>query len=350
MAKSKAKTGSKSKPKAKSKPKTKAKAKPKVAFYWAASCGGCEITMTELGMDLVAISEKVDIVFWPCVMDFKYDDVEAMKNGEIDVCFFNGAIRTSENEHLAKLLRQKSKILIAFGSCSHTGGIPGLANDYSRESILEVVYKTAPSLDESAGTLPKPSTAMPEGEILLPSFYEQVKTLAQTVDVDYFMPGCPPVVEQVGAVMNTILAGELPDPGAVVGAEEKTNCDVCSRKKVGSSIIRITEFKRPHEIIADPEICFLEQGILCYGPVTRAGCGLPCINGNMPCRGCYGPPEGVEDQGAKLISAIGAIVDVETPEDVQRLLDSIVDPVGTYYRFGLANSIVSMLKFGNGVG
>ena len=85
--------------------------KPKVAFYWAASCGGCEITITELGMNLVAVGDAVDIVFWPCAMDFKYSDVEAMDDAEIDVCFFNGAIRTSENEHLAKLLRRKSKVL-----------------------------------------------------------------------------------------------------------------------------------------------------------------------------------------------------------------------------------------------
>jgi len=171
---------------------TDSNAKPKLAFYWAASCGGCEITVTELGMRLVEVGELVDIVFWPCVMDFKYSDVEDMDDGEIDVCLFNGAIRTSENEHLAKLLRQKSKVLVAFGSCAHEGCIPGLANFYDAESILERVYDTAPSLDGSRGTRPTPSNQVPEGEIEIPVFYERVRTLAQTVDVDYFMPGCPP--------------------------------------------------------------------------------------------------------------------------------------------------------------
>jgi F420-non-reducing hydrogenase small subunit len=336
------------KAKAKSKAKAKAAPKPKIALYWAASCGGCEITMTELGMDLVAVSEQVDIVFWPCVMDFKYDDVEAMDDQEIDVCFFNGAIRTSENEHLAKLLRRKSKIMVAFGACSHTGGIPGLANDFDRESVLEVVFHTAPSLDDTAGIVPTVSTEVPEGEITLPSFYDRVQTLAQTVEVDYFMPGCPPVVDQVRTVLGVILEGQLPEPGAVVGVGEKTNCDVCERKRSDNGPVRIKEFVRPHEIIANLEVCFLEQGLICFGPATRAGCGLPCISGNMPCRGCYGPPEGVEDQGAKLLSAIGAILDLETPEDVQRAMDSIVDPVGTYYRFGLSGSILSDLKYGNG--
>jgi F420-non-reducing hydrogenase small subunit len=320
--------------------------KPKVAFYWAASCGGCEITITELGMQLAVVGDLVDIVFWPCVMDFKYSDVEAMEDKEIDICFFNGAIRTSENEHLAKLLRQKSKTLVAFGACAHEGGIPGLANFYDSESILERVYDTCPSLDDSAGTRPSISTQVPEGEITLPSFYDHVKTLAQTVDVDYYMPGCPPVVDQVATVLNVVLEGKLPPPGAVVGVADKTNCDVCPRQK-GLTGARVKEFKRPHEVIADPEVCFLAQGLICCGPATRSGCGLPCINANMPCRGCYGPPVGVEDQGTKLLSAIAAIADIETPEDVDRIMDSIVDPVGTYYRFSLSDSILSRLKFGN---
>jgi F420-non-reducing hydrogenase small subunit len=186
---------------------------------------------------------------------------------------------------------------------------------------------------------------MPEGEISLPEFYEHVKTLDQTVEVDYYMPGCPPVAEQVGAVLNVILEGKLPEAGAVVGVGDKTNCDVCDRKKSSNGAVRIKEFKRPHEVIADPEICFLEQGLICAGPATRAGCGLPCIQANMPCRGCYGPPEGVEDQGAKLLSAIAAVIDAETDEDVERVMNSIVDPLGTYYRFNLSASIMSALKY-----
>ena len=318
--------------------------KPKLAFYWAASCGGCEITVAELGMRLVEVGELVDIVFWPCTMDFKYEDVEALDDQEIDVCFFNGGIRNSENEHLAKLLRRKSKLLVAFGSCACEGCIPGLANLYDAESIMERVYTTVPTLDGSRGTFPVPSNQVPEGEIEIPVFYDRLKTLAQTVDVDYFMPGCPPVVDQVWNVFQVILSGQLPDKGAVVGADTKTNCDVCLRKK-GSSGVRIKEFKRPHEVEIDPDLCFLAQGIICYGPVTRAGCGLPCINANMPCRGCYGPPDGVVDQGAKLISAIGALIDTDEPEKLGEIMDSIVDLVGTCYRFGLANSVLNELKY-----
>lgn len=327
-------------------------AKPKLAFYWAASCGGCEITITELGMRLVDVGELVDIVFWPCLMDFKYSDVEALEDGEIDACFFNGAIRSSENEHIAHLLRRKSKLMIAFGSCAYEGCIPGLANLYDRESILARIYDTAPSLDESRGVRPVLSSPTPEGEIELPSFYDSVKTLAQALEangssVDYFMPGCPPVVDQVWNVFQALLNGQLPEKGAVIGADEKTNCDVCPRQK-GLSDVKIKAFKRPHEVELDPDLCFLAQGVICAGPATRAGCGLPCIQGNMPCRGCYGPPDGVQDQGAKLLSAIAALIDTEGAEDpavIERVMDTIVDPVGTCYRFSLPDSILNELKY-----
>jgi F420-non-reducing hydrogenase small subunit len=318
--------------------------KPKLAFYWAASCGGCEITVTELGMRLVDVGDLVDIVFWPVALDFKYSDVEALDDGEIDICFFNGGIRTTENEHLAKLLRLKSKVLVAFGSCAHEGCIPGLANLYDAESIMERVYVTVPSLDESAGTLPLTSNEVPEGEIELPAFQPRLRTLGQTVDVDYYMPGCPPVVDQVWKVFQAALNGELPEKGAVIGADPKTNCDVCPRQK-GSSGVRIESFKRPHEVELDPDLCFLAQGVICYGPATRAGCGLPCIEGNMPCRGCYGPPDGVVDQGAKLISALGALIDTDDPAQLEAIMDSMVDVVGTCYRFSLADSVLNALKY-----
>ena len=66
----------------------------------------------------------------------------------------------------------------------------------------------------------------------------------------------------------------------------------------------------------------------------------------MPCRGCYGPPDGVVDQGSKLMSAIAALVDTDQPEVLGQILSGVVDPVGLAYRFGLAESILSDLKFG----
>lgn len=320
--------------------------KRKIAFYWAASCGGCEITVTELGINLIDFADQVDIIFWPAIMDFKYEDVRLLKKEEIDICFFNGAIRNTENEELAHLLRDKSRLLVAFGSCSSEGCIPGLANLYDTEAMIERVYYTTPSLDDTRGTRPMQVSKVPEGEIKLPMLSKQLRTLSQVVPVDYIMPGCPPVADQVWKVFNLLLANKLPEDSDVIGIDEKTVCDVCPREK-GDGQVRIKAFKRPHEIMLDAERCFLTQGVICCGPVTRAGCGLPCLNANMPCRGCYGAPEGVSDQGSKLLSAITPIIDTDDPEQVQQIMDTIVDPVGTFYRFSLAGSLLNELKYNN---
>ena len=105
-----------------------------------------------------------DIVFWPVAIDVKYKDVEAMPEKSIDVCLFNGAIRTSEQEHMAKMLREKSKVLIAYGACAYNGGIPGLANLYNREMIFDRVYLETPSTDNKEKYMPQTSYQVPEGD------------------------------------------------------------------------------------------------------------------------------------------------------------------------------------------
>jgi F420-non-reducing hydrogenase small subunit len=314
-----------------------AQEKLKLALYWAASCGGCEIAVVELREKLLIVDQVADILFWPVAVDAKYKDVEAMPDKHIDVCLFNGAIRTSENEHLAHLMRKKSKVLVAFGSCACEGCIPGLANLYDRESIFDYAYKESPSTDNPDKVVPQTSYKMPEGEIQIPKFYNTVKTLAQTVDVDYFLPGCPPQAPQIWAVIEAIVGGKLPPKGSVVGANEKTVCDECKYKREEK---KIKKFHRIHEIIPDTVNCLFDQGIICAGPATRGGCGALCTQVNMPCRGCYGAPPHVIDQGAALLSAVASVVDADTEEEAARIVGEIADPIGTFYRFGLANSLL----------
>jgi F420-non-reducing hydrogenase small subunit len=312
-------------------------AKLKVALYWATSCGGCEISILDIGAKILDFAAGAEIVFWPCAMDFKYHHVEAMPDGSIDLTLFNGAIRTAENEHMAKLFRRKSKVLVAYGSCAYEGGIPGLANVTDREGVFKRVYDTTPSTKNPKGIRPQTKTKVPEGELRLPEFYDTVKTLAQTVNVDYFVPGCPPTGERTWEVLEAVLGNKLPEKGSVVGAGQKTVCDECPRTKNEK---KIKAFVRPHLVIPDPDVCLLEQGIFCAGFATRDGCGAQCIQVNMPCRGCYGPPPKVIDQGAKMVSALGSIIDAEEPEEINRILDQIPNPIGYFYRFGLPYSIL----------
>jgi F420-non-reducing hydrogenase small subunit len=315
-----------------------AKPKIKLAVYWGAACGGCCVSVLDVHEKLFDVVAAADLVFWPIALDTKYKDVEAMADQEIDVTLYNGAVRNSENEHLAHLLRQKSKILVAYGSCAHMGGIPGLANFSSKEAIFERVYDTSESTINPDKLRPQPETAMKEGILELPTFYNDVRALDQVVDVDYYLPGCPPQTERLVEVFMAIVTGaELPPKGSVVGALEKSQCDECTRKKTDNKTIK--EFHRPIDIQDDGETCFLEQGVICMGPATRGGCGVRCIEGNAPCRGCYGPPIDVPDPGAKMTSAIGTMIDANDEKEIEKIVDQIDDPAGTFYRFSLPGSI-----------
>ena len=318
--------------------------KPKFAFYWCASCGGCEETVLDLNEKILEVVDKIDIVFWPVALDFKRKDIEAMKEGEIDVAFINGAIRTSEQEEMAKLLREKAKFVVAFGACAQLGGIPGLANFWVRSDIFDRVYKRVPTVANPEGVVPQQVVEMDGYKLTLPEFYDTVKTLDQTIAVDYYLPGCPPPPDLIMDAIEAILKGELPERGTVL-APDKALCDTCPRNETKPEKLSIKDIKRPHEVIIDPEKCFLEQGIICLGPVTRSGCGERCINANMPCRGCMGPTSEVRDQGAKAVSFIASILGVEdeeklSEEEVQKLIDKIVDPAGTFYRFSLPASLL----------
>ena len=310
--------------------------KPKLALYWAASCGGCDVAVLDTNEKILDIAGIVDIVFWPVAMDFKYHHVEAMADGSIDLCLFNGAVRNSEQKKIANLLRAKSKTLVAFGSCACFGGIPALSNFTNRAGTFERAYVEAPSNEKDNKTFPQAITKVSEGELELPEFFDTVLTLGQVVKVDYLVPGCPPPVDLILKLVDAFATSQLPPPGATL-ASEKTLCDECERVKEGKSISRIY---RPHEIIPDTKRCLLEQGLICFGPATRGGCGQRCIQANMPCRGCFGPSAGVIDQGAKLLSAIASIYQGDSEEDITRMLDEIKDPAGTFYRFGLASSIL----------
>ncbi len=319
--------------------------KGKLALYWAASCGGCEIAVLAINEKILDVAALFDIVFWPVAVDGKVRDVEKMPDGSIDVCLFNGAIRTSEQEYMAQLLRRKSKVLVAFGACSHEGGIPGLANANNRRQIFETAYHDTASTDNASGVEPQPKTEVPEGSLHLPVFYDTVRTLDQTVPVDYYLPGCPPEADRIWDAITAIVEKKLPPPGSVIGPET-TVCQECPRVRNEK---KIKKFYRTWEIMPDSETCLLEQGLLCAGIATRAGCGAKCPQVNSPCIGCYGPNVGVHDAGARLMTALASVIDSNDPAEIDRIIrEGIPDPVGSFYRFGLAASYLRRSKRGNG--
>ena len=328
------------KPAAKS--SAKPAAKPKLAIFGAASCGGCDIAIVNIHEHILEVAAAFDIVLWPTIMDGKYSDIEALEDGEITVTLVSGSMRTEETVRLSRLLRRKSKFMVAFGSCASEGCIPGLANLSSRKDLLDTAFSTS-STDNPNGIRPVWEYQAPEGVLHLPEFEPMLRTLDQVVDIDYTIPGCPPESKQIWAALQAVVAalngtGPLPPKGAILGAGESTVCDECARKR---DVKKIDHFVRIQDVAGfDPVICLLEQGLPCNGPATRNGCGALCPAVAAPCIGCYGAAEGVVDYGARLISAFASVVDASKPDEIDKVLDGIADPAGQFYRFSLAGSLL----------
>lgn len=321
--------------------------KPQVAFYWCASCGGCEEAVVDLSERLLDVAAAVDIVFWPCALDFKRSDMEALDDGQLTAVFINGAIRTDEQEEMSRLLRRKARVVVAFGACAAQGGIPSLANLTNRRSILDICYHHSPTVVNEHDAEPSPSAAAQCAGLELPAFHETVKRLSDVVAVDYVLPGCAPSSDNLAEALQALLDGNLPPTGSVL-TPDRALCVGCPRNDSKPESVAVEALKRIVDTRIDPQTCFLAQGILCMGPATRDGCGVPCIEGNMPCTGCYGPTGDTVDQGGKMLGVVGGLLSVRGESALGPALQAVRDPAGTLYRYATGASPLRQRPPSNG--
>lgn len=312
--------------------------KPRIALYWCASCGGCDEAVVDLAEAVLDVTSAVDIAFWPVALDHKVAEVEELADRSLLASLINGSVRNSEQEEVVRLLRRKSQYVIAFGACAQLGGIPGLANLFTREQIVAEVFDRGPSVVND-GVRPRTNSLDEMHALNLPEFHEWVRALDQVIRVDYYLPGCPPSTKVISAALQALVSGALPEKGSVL-APDKALCEECPRKDTKPERLQLDALRRPHEISIDPEKCLLAQGVICLGACTRAGCDAACVSGNMPCTGCYGPTSRVRDQGGKAASAIGSMVAATDEAEIDRILAGLPDPVGTLYRYNLPASLL----------
>ncbi len=315
----------------------------RMAFNWGASCGGCDVSILDVGRAILDLPQTVDVVYWPVALDYKRKDLEALDDKSIDIGVVNGAVRTSEQEEEARIFRAKCRYIVAYGSCACFGGIPGLGNQFGKDELLKRAYIEAPSNTNEEEVTAQSASGLNGFSLTLPEFLPEVRSLEQVITVDYLVPGCPPstttIMELLGAV-GAIAGGEVVKR---VLAADKSLCYECSRGKTKQAK-KAEKLYRPHEILADGERCLLEQGVVCLGFATRGGCGARCVEVNMPCRGCYGWLPDMSDPGAEAMSALAAVAgdweDYLPTQKIFDILEAVKDAVGTFYTFSLPSALL----------
>ncbi|MDF1537488.1 MAG: F420-nonreducing hydrogenase [Candidatus Thorarchaeota archaeon] len=292
----------------------------RIALTQLSSCWGCDQSLVDLHLRLLDVLPELEIVYWPAVVDYKLKDLEDMKDNSIHIGLVEGSCRTKEDEHLLKVMRQKSKILVAWGSCSVFGGVQGLGNQWDIKELLERKFMKAETV-----TNPR----IPEEN--LPGFTESIIPNPEIVPMDVILPGCPPTSDNTLDALTALLTNQPWD------LPTKTVCDQCPMEREEK---HIKQFKRTHEGKIEPGKCILDQGYLCLGFATIGLCGAQCPTVNTPCKGCFGPPPAVTDHGAKIISALGSVAEME-PEELQK---AFPDPIGSFYFTDYASSYLSKIK------
>ncbi len=272
----------------------------RLAEEWFAICGGCEVTILDIGEPLLEVLKQVQIVHMPVLMDHKLygqtGEGTQMEIPEAEVGMIAGGIRNEEHKKIAQEMRKKCKTLIALGSCACFGGIPALANQYATEEMLEKVYR---------GSVTTESNGLPKEEI--PALTDRVYAVHEVVKIDLALPGCPTTPEMVTGALLALLGGK---PFTL---SSKSVCDECPTKREKKAVSTLKRrLDKPDFTPGKPlsEMrCLMEQGFLCVGPATRGGCGgsdgVPrCIRAYMPCEGCFGP---LSDKANPMVDMMGAL-------------------------------------------
>jgi sulfhydrogenase subunit delta len=210
--------------------------KPKLAVWKFASCDGCQLGLLNCEDELLAVAGKLEIAYFP-------EASRVMAKGPYDLSLVEGSVTTPHDVELIQRVRRMSKCLITIGACATAGGIQALRNFKDAQEFVSAVYASP----EYINTLDK-STA-----------------IADHVQVDFELRGCPINKEQLLEVVGAYLHGRKPNlpPYSV--------CMECKRR--GTVCVMVA------------------HGTPCLGPVTQAGCGAICPAYNRGCYGCFGPKE-----------------------------------------------------------
>ena len=248
-----------------------------------ACCAGCVSSFLNASDALLEVlSGDFEIVYSPTFIDLK-------EIPRVDLAIVEGGVRTEDDEELVREVRAKSRILVALGICATHGGVTSLGNILSVRKLLEKKY---PVLDSSR----------------LPELKDLMYPISNFVDVDYYIPGCPPMPFLIVHALKSIVSGKTPL------RHQSVVCTECNRKIIPAKLDRLYGI---YEKEADPEICLVSQGFICLGSLTRDGCGAPCPRAGFTCFGCRGPADSLMYRSRDMYTLLVKVISKRTgiPEE-----------------------------------
>jgi NAD-reducing hydrogenase small subunit len=168
----------------------------RMATAWLGGCSGCHMSFLDLDEFLVELAGKVDLVYSPVIDVKEYPE-------KVDVCLIEGAVCNEDNLDNLRKIRRRTRLLVAFGDCAVTGNVPAIRNQLgagNAENVLRWAYV------EGAQSNP----GVPKEPGIVPALLERVVPLHEAVEIDYFLPGCPPPAERIKALLTPVLEGKPP--------------------------------------------------------------------------------------------------------------------------------------------
>jgi len=267
------------------------------------SCCGCHMALLNLGTDLLDILTCNVLVFSPVIMDQKSIQ-------PCTVALVEGGVRNHENAARLKELREKADVLIALGTCSSFGGVSGIGSAFTTPELLATAYGEEFTSEN------------------LPELEPRVTPIDVHVEVDYYIPGCPPPVDLLLETLASLLSGQTP---------RRMDLPVCAECKRTVKKHLQPELKRMANNLPDPEECLLSQGFICLGSVSRCGCGAVCTHAGVPCRGCRGPIDRVFVEPTHgILYDLTRRISHFTGKNVFEVESRLQDTIHTFYQYTLS--------------
>ena len=163
--------------------------KLKLATAWLDGCSGCHMSFLDMDERLLELAEFVDLVYSPLVDLKDFPD-------QVDITLVEGAVASVDDEAKIKKIRAHTKMLIAIGDCAITGNVPSMRNPIGPEPILDRAYI------ENATIQPQIPC------VVVPKLLKVVRPVHEFVEVDVFLPGCPPSADTFHTALTAIINGE----------------------------------------------------------------------------------------------------------------------------------------------